>query len=558
MQHRWDTPPSNGQNGVRHNKLTSKKGALLPVELLDDVRPNPFNAPPEQNLYGKIPPESAFKFLQFQQTTPKCDERPSTKHTRVKVEEINEKKNSEDQAQSRPTYPSPSQHRFGPRKSEPLIDSLRSMSLNEPNSPSSSRDKRKSRYSEPLTGATKPAANNNPPMRNVLNVFNEPRSLNYLNLNTSVAYSEFTLKPHQAYAREWMAKQERTHGIGGLIADEMGLGKTFQAIVLIKDDKIKAQVKGLSVGPTLIVAPKSVVFQWELEIARMIKRSERLRCILYYGNQRKSKIPLSDSFLRNVDVVITTYGILVSEYHEEITHRGAIFSVNFRRVILDEADIIRNATTGSAKACFAISQNAQYCWCLTGTPIQNKINDLYSLFRFIERGMGDFSNSRWFTDNIHKPLTKGAKGSYATQAQDLLKVHLGEIMLRRRKSDRVNGAPILTLPEMVVEIWDIELSEKERAFYDLVEQRMHQILDAVLQDDMGIEFYSTVWVMLLRLRQACLHPYLLLSQKVKDAAKDAGVEEDPKLSFQTKTAPTVLIWQHVSRVPKHRQKSTLR
>lgn len=73
-------------------------------------------------------------------------------------------------------------------------------------------------------------------------------------------------------------------------------------------------------------------------------------------------------------------------------------------------------------------------------------------------------------------------------------------MLRRLKSDQVNGAPILTLPEKIVQIWDIELSPKERDLYGLVEQRMHQTLDAVL-DDQKIEFYSTVWVMLLRLRQ---------------------------------------------------------
>lgn len=138
----------------------SKKGTLLPAEFLADVQPNPFNTPPEQNLYGKIPP-SIFNVPQFQKTTSTRIDQPSTKFTQVKVEEFDEEKRTLvhnenlyprwNEVRSRPTDPSPTQHRSGPRKSEPLVDGLRSMTLNEPNTPGSSRDKRKSRYSEPLT-----------------------------------------------------------------------------------------------------------------------------------------------------------------------------------------------------------------------------------------------------------------------------------------------------------------------------------------------------------------------------------------------------------------------
>ncbi|KAF9062815.1 hypothetical protein BDP27DRAFT_1427504 [Rhodocollybia butyracea] len=230
----FNAPPEQNLYG---KIMPSKKGMLLPRQFLDDVRPNPFNAPPEQNLYGKMAPESGFNFVQFQQQ---------------QRTEPDEKNNAEDQYQPRsPVDPCLAQRHSGARKSEPLVDGLRFMTLNEPK--------------------FKPVTNDNPPTRNVPNVFNEPQSLNYSNLNTSVVYSEFTLKPHQAYAREWMAKQERTHGIGGLIADEMGLGKTFQTIVLIKDDKVKAQIRGLSMGPTLIAAPKEVEVSGILYIPTKIK-----------------------------------------------------------------------------------------------------------------------------------------------------------------------------------------------------------------------------------------------------------------------------------------------
>ncbi|KAJ3895967.1 SNF2 family N-terminal domain-containing protein [Lentinula edodes] len=333
------------------------------------------------------------------------------------------------------------------------------------------------------------------PEGDVFKLFNEQQTHDYQELDTALEYSSYSLRLHQAYARQWMESQERHGGNGGIVADEMGLGKTLQMLVLIKDDGMRAIARGEIVRPTLIVGPKSVLVQWDEEIQRVFLPDNGLSCIIYHGPNRDTRYTLSA--LTESNIVLTTYGILSHEYHSNSTNVHGLFRISWHRLVLDEAHEIRNASTRKAQAAFAIK--AKYRWCITGTPLQNRISDLYSLFHLLR--IKNFSDIQWFRDNIELPIME--RNKYAPRAHKLLKVALSNIMLRRLKTDNVNGHPILELPELRVQIWDCNLSTLEREIYGALEARMQSVLESLTNktERRGIRIHNIPWVFLLRLRQ---------------------------------------------------------
>ena len=163
---------------------------------------------------------------------------------------------------------------------------------------------------------------------------------------------------------------------GGILADDMGLGKTLEVISVI--------VQG-GPGPTLIISPVSVMSNWSQQIERHVKSKKALRVLTYHGNNRKS---MAVEDFANYDVVISTYGTLSTECFSNgsktpgpVPSKKGLFSVQWRRVVLDEGHIIRNPSTKAAIA--ACSLLAQSRWVLSGTPIVNSIKDLYSMLKFL-------------------------------------------------------------------------------------------------------------------------------------------------------------------------------
>ncbi|KAJ3808944.1 SNF2 family N-terminal domain-containing protein [Lentinula aff. lateritia] len=520
------------------------KHVILPNSFSHDVRPHPVFVPPEENAFGKISHqvaniariETPNKWLG---RSSQGSLKPNPQRRGVKVEEFEDEND----------LPRGSQFasRSGPRKSEPssnLEDRIRSMHLNESTPPSTPPTKRnkKPRKSEPTLTST--SFGSDPPnssflrdagtptgnrlnaaklKKDVLKLFDEHRSHDYQKFDTTLGYSNYTLKLHQAYARPWMADQESDGRNGGIVADEMGLGKTLQMLVRIKEDTLRTIARRETVRPTLIVGPKSILLQWDEEIRRFFLPNKGLTCIIYHGHNRESKYTLTD--LEQTDIVLTTYGVLTIDHQSTEASKWAklygLFGVQpWRRIVLDEAHEIRNASTQKAKAAFAV--NAEFKWCLTGTPLQNKIRDLFSLFHLLR--VENFSDDGWFKSNIELPITKNTQDSL--KAQRLLKIALGNTMLRRLKTDEVNGQPILVLPELRITIWDCDLSPSEREFYDALEARMQDILESLIsQLERGdIRFYSAAWVLLLRLRQACIHPALLV-QNLERAVEDVGAKD---------------------------------
>lgn len=316
---------------------------------------------------------------------------------------------------------------------------------------------------------------------------------------------------------------------GGILADEMGLGKTIMLASLIhanrapdtppcerrvpspprRERRLKQaplSFAGATSKPraptaaTLVVAPMSLLSQWRTELERASVPGT-LRVFLYYGDQRDHLTgPLAQG---SIDVVVTSYGTLTSEF-KQMEKRGAapLLQQMWHRVILDEAHTIKNRSTLAARAAFHLEADRR--WVLTGTPIQNRLTDLYSLLRFLRvEPWGDVS---FFHSFLAKPFA-----SQNARALDIVQAILSSVLLRREKTSRDrDGRPIVELPPKVLDTQHLTFSAAEREIYtnvyDLARTRYRNL---VRQGLVGAKF-SLIFAVLMRLRQAVCHPYLVL------------------------------------------------
>ncbi|KAK2761639.1 hypothetical protein FQN54_001467 [Arachnomyces sp. PD_36] len=356
------------------------------------------------------------------------------------------------------------------------------------------------------------------------------------------------LLPHQIEGVEWMRNKEsrlkKTRGTlpkGGILADDMGLGKTVQAISLIltnprpndKDDeandeddaklakeKEKRKLPANVGKSTLVVAPLALIKQWESEIDTKVEDSHRLRVCVYHGAQRAKQA----GNLKKFDVVITTYGTLSSE-HEKTPKAGeGCFGVHWYRILLDEAHTIKNRNAKATKAACALE--SEYRWCLTGTPLQNNMDELQSLIKFLR--IKPYDELAAWKEQITRPLNNG-RGALAIRR---LQLYLKAFMKRRTKDvlklndnlnpdnpdDKGKGAKASSNGFQITKREVIKVSAKftegERAFYKRLEQRTDRSLEQMMG---GSQMnYASALVLLLRLRQACNHPDLVKSELAQD------------------------------------------
>lgn len=240
---------------------------------------------------------------------------------------------------------------------------------------------------------------------------------------------------------------------GGILADDMGLGKTIQIISLIMANSAPRTAE--SSETTLILAPVGVMSNWRGQIAEHTKAETAPRVLIYHGSGKKEAANLSQ-----YDVVISSYGALVSEYKADAKKPPAkgIFSIHWRRVVLDEGHTIRNPNSkGSLAAC---NLRADSRWTLTGTPIINTLKDLYSQVRFLKLtgGLEDFSV---FNRVLIRPLNAGN-----AESRLLLEALMATICLRRRKDmDFIN----LRLPTMTCRILRVKFHTHELERYSALQ-----------------------------------------------------------------------------------------
>lgn len=378
------------------------------------------------------------------------------------------------------------------------------------------------------------------------------------------------LMPHQQHALAWLMWREQQRPPGGVLADDMGLGKTLTMISLIiasiakekskEDEDIYNNEEWLDSntplrykGGTLVVCPASLLSQWENEINHRCKRG-MLSVEVYHGTNREN---VPKRLARN-DVVITTYNILTREFKTNST----VYKIHWNRIILDEAHIIRNHKSQASQSVCGLLASKR--WALTGTPIQNKEMDLYSILKFLKCSPFDDLRvwKRW-VDN------KNAAGR-----QRLVTV-MKTLMLRRTKQElQINGM-LESLPEKFVEEIFIKLDSQEQLVYEkvliysrtLFAQFLAQRAEKDHMIDLAVGKYDKptflsnpnkntqftmaqnkllslhadvktheILVLLLRLRQICVHPSLIYSMLDQEDMKESGMIQtenlDPNLLSQ--------------------------
>ncbi|KAG0483180.1 hypothetical protein HPP92_011264 [Vanilla planifolia] len=304
---------------------------------------------------------------------------------------------------------------------------------------------------------------------------------------------------------------------GGILADAMGLGKTIMTIALLlaHSDKVQPPVcssycheedsdadnvdkssgvsKRLSSmssfskllknkvrGGNLIVCPMTLLGQWKAEIEAHAQHGS-LMLYVHYGPSRMKE----SNFLAQADVVLTTYGVLASEFSSENAEdNGGLYSVQWFRIILDEAHIIKSSKSQISIATTTLLADKR--WCLTGTPIQNNLEDIFSLLRFLR--VEPWGNWALWNKLIQKPYEMGDR-----RGLKMVQAILRPIMLRRTKcsTDR-SGRPILVLPPANVGIVYCELTEAEKDFYDALFKRSKVKFDQFVEQGRVLHNYASI------------------------------------------------------------------
>ncbi|KAM7197393.1 SNF2 family N-terminal domain containing protein [Rhypophila sp. PSN 637] len=372
------------------------------------------------------------------------------------------------------------------------------------------------------------------------------------------------LLPHQVEGVKWMRGRElgpiKRGKVpkGGILADDMGLGKTLQSISLIISNRMpRKDEKGWKprfedIKPcTLVVAPLALIRQWEAEIKEKVTKEHALKVLVHHGPQRTKDA----KELGRYDVVITTYQILVSEHgNSEMKKRDGIragcFGVSWYRVILDEAHSIKNRNAKSTKACCDL--RAEYRWCLTGTPMQNNLDELQSLVHFLR--IQPYDDLTHWRENIDRPM-KAGKGHIAikrlhTLLRCFMKRRTKEILKEegaliaggkkaldkaQKKAEREGTEMVVPksafkITERKVVSIEAEFSPAEKEFYQSLEQRADASLEKMMQGK-NVN-YANALVLLLRLRQACNHPRLAETKLDKDRDALAVDTQQPKVGVK--------------------------
>ena len=357
---------------------------------------------------------------------------------------------------------------------------------------------------------------------------------------------KYPLMEHQKLGLAWMMKMEEGSNKGGILADDMGLGKTIQALALM----VHRRSPDPNRKTNLIVGPVALMKQWEREIQVKLKsdRENRLTTYILHGSNRQA----SWERLKTFDVVLTTFGTLANEIKRkegiDLAKRANGNWVprtkadqlpllgdecKWYRIIIDEAQCIKNKNTKAALG--ACSLQALTRFCMSGTPMMNNVGELYSLIRFLR--IKPYNSLERFNRDFTNPLKRESdigKGKAMQQLQALLKA----ILLRRTKKSKIDGKPILSLPERTTEAQHAVFDEDEQAFYKALESQTQLQFNKYLRAGTVGRNYSNVLVLLLRLRQACCHPHLIKDFGMSSGVADLSVADMIKLAKEL--APDVV------------------
>ncbi|TCD69165.1 DNA repair protein rad16 [Steccherinum ochraceum] len=341
-----------------------------------------------------------------------------------------------------------------------------------------------------------------------------------------------TLLPFQLESLHWMKLQEKSIWNGGLLADEMGMGKTIQMLALLCSDA--------GAKPNLVVAPTVAVMQWKNEVEL---HTESLKVLVWHGASRETNA----TELRKFDVVLTTYAVLESCFRKQhsgfkrkgkiVKEKSVVHQIEWNRVILDEAHNIKERATNTAKATFELKAKTR--WCLSGTPLQNRVGELYSMIRFLggdpfsfyfckqcdckslhwkfsdkrscdDCGHSPMKHTCFWNNEILTPIQKNGMTGPGAIAFKKLKILLDRMMLRRTKLQRADD---LGLPPRTVIIRRDYFSPEEKELYQSLFSDAKRQFTTFVDSGTILNNYSNIFSLLTRMRQMACHPDLVLRSK---------------------------------------------
>ncbi|MBK6998730.1 MAG: DEAD/DEAH box helicase [Rhodoferax sp.] len=299
-----------------------------------------------------------------------------------------------------------------------------------------------------------------------------------------------SLRPYQQQGVNWL-QFLRQHGLAGILADDMGLGKTLQTLVHIQIEKDAGRLT----HPALIIAPVSLMGNWQREATRFCPQ---LRSLVLHGKERHEAATEMDQ----QDIVIAPYSLLGRDrerWLEQVWHL----------VVLDEAQNIKNANTHAAQVVGELKTRNRLC--LSGTPMENHLGEIWSLFHFLMPGF--LGSQQRFTELFRKPIEKQGD----TERLGQLRARVTPFMLRRTKALVASE-----LPPKVETVMRVELVGKQADLYETIRLGMEKAVREALATKGLAKSHITILDALLKLRQVCCSPALVkldAAQKVKSSAK---------------------------------------
>ena len=298
------------------------------------------------------------------------------------------------------------------------------------------------------------------------------------------------MRPYQKFGFKWFKTLARC-GFGGILADEMGLGKTLQTIAFIKSEV--DENKGNKM-PSLVVCPTSLVYNWQDEINKF---QQDLKCVIVSGSKEEREKNIKS--IKEADVVITSYALIrrdIEEYE----------NIKFRYCFLDEAQNIKNPQSLNAQRVKSIKAKGYFA--LTGTPIENSLKELWSIFDFIMPGY--LLNSRKFSQKYELPIVKNKDKNVLNE----LNMHIKPFILRRLKKD-----VITELPPKIEHNIIVDMTEEQKKIYASFVQQAKEDMDREIEANGFNKSKIKILSMLTRLRQICCDPSTFIENYTGDNGK---------------------------------------
>lgn len=306
-------------------------------------------------------------------------------------------------------------------------------------------------------------------------------------------YLEKVMRPYQKIGFKWL-KTLASYGFGGILADEMGLGKTLQAIAFIASEASKHE------NPVLVVVPTSLVYNWVMEVEKF---APNLKTLVVYGKKSERLSKIKD--INDYDLVITSYAVLRNDisYFEEI---------KFSYCFIDEAQQIKNSYTGNARSVKKIKAKGYFA--LTGTPMENSLLELWSVFDFIMPG---YLLSKTKFNKIYAEPIIVQRDKNALEA---LKKHIEPFMLRRLKSEVMNELPPKIEHKIVV-----DMTQEQKIVYMAYVNNARNQIRKEFETNFDGKSKINILSSLTRLRQVCCDPSVVLPDFEGESGKMNALSE---------------------------------